>query len=306
VESVNPVVQGNAEVEAVLEGRSRARRVTLYGVGPDFSRAFRMRVAIGMFLPRDDPTSPRALAVLGSKVRSELFGDANPLGQLIRVGGQRYRVVGVMADKGQVLGFDLDDTVYVPAARALELFNREGLMEIDVVHRPEARPDAIEAAVRRLLAARHGGEDFTVTPQQKQLEVLDSVLNVLTFAVGALGSISLLVGGVGILTLMTISVAERTGEIGLLNALGARHGQIMALFLAEAAGLSLLGGLGGMALGLGLAQGLGWLVPALPVRLAWDYVLAAEAVAVGIGLLAGMAPARRASRMDPVEALRTE
>jgi putative ABC transport system permease protein len=306
VESVNPVVQGNAEVEAVLEGRGRARRVTLYGVGPDFAQAFRMRVAMGSFLPRDDLTSPRAFAVLGSKVRTELFQDANPLGQLIRVGGQRYRVVGVMAVKGQVLGFDLDDTVYLPAARALELFNREGLMEIDVVHRPEARPAAIEAAVRRLLIARHGGEDFTVTPQEQQLEVLDSVLNVLTFAVGALGSISLLVGGVGILTLMTIAVSERTGEIGLLNALGARHVQIMAMFLAEAAGLSLLGGLAGLGLGLGLAQAMAWAIPALPVRLAWDYVLAAEAVAVGIGLLAGMAPARRAARMDPVEALRAE
>jgi len=114
------------------------------------------------------------------------------------------------------------------------------------------------------------------------------------------------VGGVGILTLMTIAVAERTGEIGLLNALGARHGQIMALFLAEAAALSLLGGLAGLGLGLGLAQVLGWLVPALPVRVAWDYVLAAEAVAVGIGLMAGMAPARRAAAMDPVAALRAE
>lgn len=306
VESVNPVVQGNAEVEAVLEGRARARRVTLYGVGPDFAQAFRMGVAIGGFLPRDELTSPRAFAVLGSKVRAELYGDANPLGRLIRVGGQRYRVVGVMAAKGQVLGFDLDDTVYLPAARALELFNREGLMEIDVVHRPEADPAAVEASVRRLLAARHGGEDFTVTPQQKQLEVLDSVLNVLTFAVGAIGGISLLVGGVGILALMTIAVAERTGEIGLLNALGARHGQIMALFLAEAAALSLLGGLAGLGLGVGVAQTLDWLVPALPVRLAWDYVLAAEAVAVGIGLLAGMAPARRAAAMDPVVALRAE
>ena len=298
----DPMVQGNAEVEA----QGRGRRVTVYGVGPAFSQALNIKVAVGSFLPADDLRAPRAFAVLGAKARDELFGAANPLGALIRVGGQRYRVIGVMARKGQVLGFDLDDTVYIPAARGLELFNREGLMEIHVAHDPEANPEHVEAAIRRLLAARHGSEDFTVTPQKQQLAVLDSILGVLTFAVAALGSISLVVGGVGILTLMTISVSERTGEIGLLNALGARHGQIMALFLAEAAALAALGGAAGLALGLGLAQLLHFALPALPVRLAWDYILAAEVVAVGIGLAAGVAPARKAARLDPVEALRAE
>jgi putative ABC transport system permease protein len=302
VESVVPVVQGNAEVEAL----KRSRRVTVYGVGPDFARTFRMGIAAGNFLPADDLRSPRAFAVLGAKVRDELFGAENPLGALIRVGGQRYRVVGVMAAKGQVLGFDLDDTVYLPAARVLELFNREGLMEIDVAHDPEANPERVETGIRRLLKARHGGEDFTVTPQKQQLAVLDSVLGVLTFAVAALGSISLVVGGVGILTLMTITVSERTGEIGLLNALGARQGQIMALFLTEAAGLAALGGAAGLALGVGLAQVLHFALPALPVSLAWNYIFAAEAVAVCIGLAAGVAPARRAARFNPVEALRAE
>jgi len=298
----DPMVQGNAEVEAL----GRGRRVTVYGVGPAFSQALNIKVAVGSFLPPDDLRAPRAFAVLGAKARDELFGAANPLGALIRVGGQRYRVIGVMASKGQVLGFDLDDTVFIPAARGLELFNREGLMEIHVAHDPEANPEHVEAAIRRLLAARHGSEDFTVTPQKQQLAVLDSILGVLTFAVAALGSISLVVGGVGILTLMTISVSERTGEIGLLNALGARHHQIMALFLAEAAALAALGGAAGLALGLGLAQLLHVALPALPVRLAWDYILAAEVVAVGIGLAAGVAPARKAARLDPVEALRAE
>jgi putative ABC transport system permease protein len=302
VVSVCPVVQGNAEVEA----GGRGRRVTVYGVGPDFVDTFRMAVAAGRFLPKDDLSSPRAFAVLGAKVREELFGAANPLGVLIRVGGQRYRVIGVMASKGQVLGFDLDDTVFLPAARVLELFNREGLMEIDISLQPDADPDRVDADIHRLLLARHGVEDFTVTTQKQQLSVLDSVLNVLTFAVAALGSISLVVGGVGILTLMTITVSERTGEIGLLNALGARRGQIMSLFLAEAAGLAALGGAAGLAMGIGLAQGLHFVVPALPVRLAWDYVLAAEAVAVFIGLAAGVAPARKAAGFNPVEALRAE
>lgn len=300
--AVSPVVQGNAEVTA--EGR--ARRVSLYGVGPEFEAVFRARIASGRFLPADDQRAPRAFLVLGPKAGSELFGSRNPLGQLVRVGGQRYRVVGVLSPKGQMLGFDLDDTVFIPTARALELFNREGVMEIDVLHRPETPPERVEAELRGLLAARHGGEDFTVTPQKQQLAVLDSVLSVLTFAVAALGSISLAVGGVGILTLMTIAVSERTGEIGLLSALGARRGQIMGLFLGEATGLATLGGLAGLIMGVGLARGLARLVPALPVSLAWDYVLAAELVAVAIGILAGVAPARRAARLDPVEALRAE
>jgi putative ABC transport system permease protein len=298
----NPSVQGNAEIES----HGRSRRVTLYGMGPDFAQVFGMRVAVGGFLPPDPIETPRAYAVLGAKVRNELFGAESPLGQRIRVGGQRYRVIGVMAAKGQVLGFDLDDTVFIPAARALELFNREGLMEIQVAHAPDAAADVVAARLKRVLMARHGSEDFTVTPQQQQLQVLDSILAVLTFAVAALGSISLLVGGIGILTLMTITVAERTGEIGLLNALGARRGQIMALFLAEAAFLAALGGGGGLALGLGAAAALAGLIPALPVSLAWDYVLAAEAVAVLIGIVAGVDPARRAANLDPVQALRAE
>lgn len=302
-----PVVQGNAEVEwSAGPGDSRSRRVTLYAVGPDFPHAFRMAVALGRFLPPDNLDAPRAFAVLGAKVRQELFAEQSPLGQRIRVGGQRYRVVGVMAAKGQVLGFDLDDTVYIPAARGLELFNRAGLMEIDVVHDPEARPESVVAGLRQVLAARHGSEDFTITPQQQQLEVMSSVLDVLTFAVGALGGISLLVGGVGILALMTITVTERTAEIGLLNALGAGHGQIMALFLGESAGLAALGGAVGLSLGLTLAQLLHLFLPGLPVSLSWGYILAAEAVALVIGILAGLAPARRAAGMDPVEALRSE
>jgi putative ABC transport system permease protein len=301
-EAVVPVVQGNAEVE----GNNRSRRTAVYGVGPEFSEAFKFKIGSGRFLPGDDPYAPRAFAVLGSKLRQELFGSVNPLGKLIRVGGDRYRVVGAMEAKGQILGFDLDDTVYIPAARALELFNREGLMEIDLLYREGADVDEVVASMRRILIARHGREDFTVTTQQQMLDVLGAVLDVLTFAVGALGGISLLVGGVGILTIMIIAVRERTGEIGLLRALGAPRGEIMGLFLGEAVVLAAIGGLAGLIFGAGGAQLLNWALPALPVHTPWSYVLLAEALAVVIGVLAGVMPARRAARLDPVEALRTE
>jgi putative ABC transport system permease protein len=302
VELTDPALSGNAEVSA----GGRTRRVTVIGVGANFAAAFKLRVPVGQFLPQEDPRHARALVVLGAKVRRELYGDRAPLGERLEIGGNRYRVIGILEEKGQVLGMDLDDAVYIPAARALELFNREGLMEIHVVHEPRADVDRVVESIRSLLVARHGREDVTITPQQKMLDVLSSVLQVLTFAVGALGGISLAVGGVGILTIMTIAVAERTGEIGLLRALGARRGQVLAMFLAEAALLAGAGGAMGLALGFGLARLLHGLFPALPVTTPWTYAVGAQVIAIFIGIAAGVVPANRASRLDPVEALRAE
>jgi putative ABC transport system permease protein len=298
----NAGVVGNAEVST----QGRARRVTVFGSGPDFPAAFKMELALGQWLPHEEPGQARAFAVLGPKVRQELFGAANPLGSRIEIGGYRYRVIGVIKSKGNVLGWDFDDCVYVPSARAMELFNRQGLMEIHVVHDPQADVNRLVERVRQVLIARHGREDFTITPQQKMLDTLNSVLQVLTFAVGALGGISLVVGGVGILTIMTIAVAERTVEIGLLRALGAPRKQVLSLFLAEAILLAAVGGFSGLALGYALAQLLHALFPALPVSTPWLYAVLAELIAVSVGLVAGVAPAGRASHLDPVEALRAE
>ncbi len=302
VQAVVPFVQGNAEVE----GPGRQRRTTVYGSGPEMPEAFRFRIASGRFLPPDDPAAPRALAVLGSKLRRELFGQTTPLGQHIRIGGHRYRVIGVMESKGEVLGFDLDDAVYIPAARALEMFNRDSLMEVDLLYREGAPVAEVVAGIRRILTARHGREDFTITTQEQMLDVLGNVLDILTFAVAALGGISLLVGSVGILTIMSIAVSDRTTEIGLLKALGATRRQIYGLFLAESTLLAAAGGAAGLLLGLGGVAVLRLLFPALPVHLNTFYVLLAETLAVAIGLLAGVLPAHRAARLDPVEALRAE
>ena len=298
----NSSVMGNAEIRAL----GRSRRVTVYGEGPDFSQVFNMKVEIGQFLPADDPRSPRAYAVLGSKARTELFGNANPLGASLQVGMSRFRVIGVMESKGQILGFDLDDTVFIPTARALEIFNREGVMEIHIAYQPGIPPQAVVDDARRILVARHGREDFTVTPQQKMLDTLTTVLDVLTFAVVALGGISLLVGAVGMVTLMHIAVAERVAEIGLLTALGATRARILILFLMESVVLSMLGGLSGLAIGSTIAWLLKMLVSDLPVKTQWSYVLVAFGVSVLIGLAAGVIPAIRAARMNPVDALRTE
>lgn len=302
VVGVVPVVQGNASVE--FEGS--ARRTIVLGVGAAVPQVWNMRVGVGRFLPADDFRSARAFVVLGAKMRSELFGDVNPLGKRVRIGGDRYRVVGVMEPKGQMLGFDLDDTVYVPIGKALEMFDRESLMEIDVAYQPGVAAATIEGQVKRLMLARHGFEDFTVITQDKMLEVLDKVLSVLTLGVAALGGISLVVGGVGILTIMTIAITERTAEIGLLRAIGARRAHVLRLFLVEAALLGSLGGVGGIAVAVGIVTGVGWLIPGLPVEIAGHYLALALALALGIGLAAGIVPALRAAAMQPLEALRAE
>ena len=299
---VNASVMGNAEIKA----QGRSRRVTVYGHGPDFPQVFNMTVATGQFLPADDPRNPRAYAVLGAKVRTELFGNKNPLGTILQVGESRFRVIGVMASKGQVLGFDFDDTVYIPTTRALEVFNREGLMEINIAYPPDAPLQAVTNDLHRILEARHGREDFTLTPQQQMLSTLTTVLDVLKFAVAALGGISLLVGVVGMVTLMHIAVSERVAEIGLLTAMGATRTGIRILFLMESTVLSTLGGLGGLAFGSCIAWLLKVFVSGLPVSTPWDYVLGALVFSVLIGLAAGVIPAMRAAKMDPVTALRAE
>ena len=297
-----PFIQGNAAIEA--DGRTR--RTTVFGVGPAVPEVWQIRPALGRFLPSESLRRARPFAVLGSKVHKELFGHRSPLGERIRIGGETYRIVGVMESKGQMLGFDLDDTVYVPIARAMAMFDRESLMEIDLLYAAGADPDELSKKVKERLLQRHGSEDFTIITQDQMLDVLGSVLDILTLAVAALGAISLLVGGVGILTIMTIAVNERTAEIGLLRALGASRRQILSIFLGEATILSSIGGIVGIVSGAGGAWLLGVAIPALPTHTAWDYVVIALAVAAAIGLTAGVVPALRASRLDPVQALRDE
>ncbi len=302
VTGVTPIVWGNSEVG----GNGRLRRTTVYGVNADFLRVFSASVTIGSFLPREEGGGARNFVVLGAKLRKELFGNQNPLGARVRIGGLHFRVIGVMAPKGQFLGIDLDDTAFIPAERAQEVYNRDGLMEIDVTYREGVSSASVAKAITERLKMRHGSEDFTVTTQEDMLKTLSNILNILTAAVGALGGISLLVGGVGIVTIMTIAVAERTNEIGLLVALGAPRRTILNLFLGESIVLAAIGGALGLLIGSGMAQLLRVAVPALPVQTPWSFAVGALVMSAVIGLLAGVLPARSAARLDAVDALRAE
>ena len=302
VKAVAPAVMGFAEAER--EGIKRD--VTVLGTGPDLPEIFTLEVASGRFLPKEDFEASRPLAVLGSEMKNRLFGPDNALGAYIRVAGQRFRVVGVLADAGTMVGFDMNDIIFVPVRHTMEIYNMLGVQEVDVRYDENRPASEVEGDITRLLIARHGSEDFSITTQDQMLSTMRVILSTITSAVAALGGISLVVGGVGIFTIMTISVQERIFEIGLFRSLGARRREVRRLFMAEALALGAAGGLLGLILGQGAAWLLSALFPVIPVSISLAYTIAALMIAVLIGILAGVAPAVRAARMNPVLALRAE
>lgn len=303
VEAVMPVAFGTARVEANGRGRS----VYVYGVTPEAPRIWRWGVRVGNFWETGDPRRGAAQAVLGPKLRHELFGTRSALGEFVHIGGRRFRVVGLMEPKGQFLGFDLDDSAYIPVASALQLFNMEEVGEVDVVFNDSLSADSVADGIRRTLIERHDNrEDFTVTTQAEMLEVFGNVMNIITVAVGAIGGISLAVGAIGILTMMWIAVGERTEEIGLVRALGGTRRQVQVVFLSEAAALATSGGMLGVAVGLGICALLRIAFSGLPVHTPMLFLVLALLVSAATGFAAGVLPARHAARLDPIEALRAE
>jgi putative ABC transport system permease protein len=276
VEKVVPVAFGQARVEFRGVGRS----VYTYGVNHELPATWNFGVGQGSFLPEIDPHRQGSFAVLGPKLAHEIFGATPPLGERVRVGGRGFVVVGIMAPKGQLLGFDVDDSCYIPVASAMDLFNLTELQEIDVL---AANTDAIPSVVqgiRTVLSTRHRGEeDFTI---------------------------SLLVGAMGILTIMWISVHERTGEIGLLRALGVTRAGVQRLFLYEALALATSGGVVGILAGAAIVAAARFAVSGLPLSTPPEAVAAALVMSVVVGIGSGIVPARRAASLDPVDALRAE
>lgn len=288
--------------ETVKAGE-RSRAVPVLGTTAEFQRVRRLVVAAGEFLPPGDPTRGGSEAVIGPKVARELFPAGNPLGQVVRIGSSRFRVVGVLAPRGRSLGFDLDDVVFIPVRTAMRIFNRSSLFRVLL----EARAPTEMAATRRevvaLLTDRHRAEDVTVITQDAVLAAFSSILEALTLALVGIASVSLSVAGVGIMNVMLVSVTERRAEIGLLKALGARDRQILAAFLVEAVLLALAGGAFGLAAGAMAVHVFTRLYPSFPATPPLWAVLLVAAMSLSVGGGFGAWPARRATRLDPVAAL---
>jgi len=300
VERIAPIVIGSVSVSAA----QLSREVPVLGTNADFLVVRNLGMGQGQFLPEGELDRDMAVCVIGSKVRSELFADRPAVGGSVRIGGRRFRVIGVLSDTGRAIGFDLHELVIIPVRSAQQLFNTESVFRILVQARDRDEMPRAQAAVREVITARHQGEeDVTVITQDAVLATFDRIFTALTLTLAGIASVSLAVAGILIMNVMLVAVSQRTAEVGLLKALGARRRQITALFLAEAVLLSVAGATAGLAAGYAVNWVIGRMYPALPVGApAWAVVLALV-TAVASGVVFGLMPARRAARLDPVVAL---
>jgi putative ABC transport system permease protein len=300
VARVAPLSLGSAPVSH----GNREREANVVGTTAEFLPVRRIELAQGQFLPPGDPRQAEAVALLGEKLARELFDQQSPLGQWVRIGDRRFRVIGTLASSGFSLGADLGDTVLIPVASAQALFNSPALFRILIQARGRAALAPAEEAVRAIIRERHEGEDdVTLITQDALLGTFDKILHALTLAVAGIAAISLVVAGVLIMNVMLVAVSQRTPEIGLLKALGAARGQILALFLTEALLLAVAGTL----LGLLVAYVGTWIfnaqIDAFQLVVPLWAPLAAAVVSLVTGIAFGLLPALRAARLDPVLAL---
>ena len=294
-----PVSMGS---ETVSHGE-RSRQVAIIGSTADFLAARELHVEIGQSLPTGDVERGSSVVVLGKVVAQELFPGQQPIGQVVRVGEYRMRVIGVLGEVGTQLAIKMDEVALVPVATGLRMFNRSSLFRILMKVRSPRDLDATCAEAVRILTERHDEEDVTCITQNAVVSTFSSILQTFTLVLVGIAGISLTVAGIGVMNVMLVTVSERIEEIGLLRALGATKGHILWVFLLESVLLSGLGGLVGLTVGLAAVKLLVWVYPAVPAQAPWWAIASAFLVSVILGGLFGVMPARRAARLDPMMAL---
>jgi putative ABC transport system permease protein len=300
VRRLAPIVVG----QGIARAGETSRELTVCGTTSELLPLRKIPVHVGRFLPAGEIGRGERVCVLGSTIARDLFAGGNPLGEVVRVGEERFRVIGTLEPRGLSTGLDLDAFLYVPISEAMRIFDIHSvfrlLLEVDANENvPVARRRVLE-----LLTERHDGEeDVTILTQDSVVATFGKIFSILTAALGGIAAVSLSVAGVGIMNVMLVSVSERTREIGLLKALGASRRQVLVLFLSEASLLSVSGGLAGLAVGFAGIAALRFAYPAFPAEPPGWAVAAALATSLAVGIVFGVLPARRAADLDPIAAL---
>jgi putative ABC transport system permease protein len=307
VAHISPEVSGNAQ----LRYREQNRSASVVGVMPDYLQVRALEIGQGLGISELDVRERQRVAVIGSTIAKELFPNESALGARMQIRGVAFRVVGILAEKGDSGFMSPDEMVLIPiSTHQGSLFGQDHLSSIGIAVATEPEMALVQSAAEQLLRLRHKlrddqENDFQIRSQTEMLATLNSVTGTFTALLGSVAAVSLLVGGIGIMNIMLVSVRERTREIGVRMAVGARRRDVLLQFLVEAVVVSLFGGILGLALGYGAATLIaklgGWptIVPSYAVMMSL-------AVSVSVGLLFGVGPARRAAKLDPVEALRQE
>jgi putative ABC transport system permease protein len=298
-----PVILGTSWIKH----GGKSRDTYIIGVTEAYFTVRNLNIDMGRAFDASEVEGGRRVCVIGRTVKRDVFGDKNPLGAKVTIGDAKYRVVGMMAPKGVALGTDIDDIVLVPVTAARELFDTDSLLNITVKVKG---PEFIERAkkeITEVLMRRHAGkEDFTILSQDEMIKFMGKILTIMTAVLSGIAAISLLVGGIGIMNIMLVSVRERTREIGLRKAVGARNRDVLVQFMAEAVALSVMGGAAGIVLGGGLSLAIPYVFDFLPTYLQWWSILLAFFFSLAVGVFFGVYPARKAAKYDPIVALRYE
>ncbi len=300
VAEVGPIIQ---KTTTVKYGSKTDKGTSILGSTANYPKIVKTDLATGRFFTPAQERSSAKVALVGTTVTKNLFNGANPIGKKLSIAGNRYTVIGTTKPRGSTFGIDQDNTVIIPLSTAQQQF---GVSNVNTIYLSAKKPEyvsLVKTQASQILLRNLSEDDFTLQTQEQTLSTIKSVTDALTVALGGIAAISLVVGGIGVMNIMLVSVTERTKEIGLRKALGARRSDILQQFLFEAIMLSLTGGLIGIGLGLGASYVLSkFFVSAVT---SWSVVLAFF-FSLAVGVIFGMLPAFRASRLSPIEALRYE
>lgn len=303
IESVTGLMFGTA----TLRYQGRSTNVNLMGVNDQFIHMFNMVLRSGQYFGKDQARFGRRVVVLGASVAKRLFEDQAPVGRAVKVNQATYRVIGVIARAGQVIGFNLDEIVHVPTRSAMRIFNDDALFGIRVKARSKSGLADTQAEIIEILKKRHHGhEDFTLDTQESMMDTLATILDMLTYMLMAIALISIVVGGVGIMNIMLVSVTERTREIGIRRAVGARRSDILKQFIAEAVILSATGGTVGIVLAYATCYTVNVFTSGFDMTPPLWVLLPATGISLGVGVGFGVWPALKAARTETITALRAQ